>query len=137
MADKNSVKICKDYGIKMEAERIDNIIKVFEAYQKDKEKKEPTIAFSETLKKKPKNVEAGKTFSAETTGQEKEEGIKVDTLSLSKEAKEAYQLVKIVKIIREAPDVRSDKLEEARKEIESGRLFVNKVNEVIAEKLIH
>jgi len=121
----------------MEAERIDNIIKVFEAYQKDKEKKEPTIAFSETLKKKPKNVEAGKTFSAETTGQEKEEGIKVDTLSLSKEAKEAYQLVKIVKIIREAPDVRSDKLEEARKEIESGRLFVNKVNEVIAEKLIH
>lgn len=122
----------------MEAERIDNIIKIFEAFQKGNEKKEePSVAFSETLKKRPKKVEAEEYLSAPEEGSKESGGLKVDTLSISKEAKEAYQLVKIVKIIREVPDVRNDKLEEAKREIENGSLFLSKVDEVIAERLIH
>lgn len=122
----------------MEAERIDNIIKTFEAFQRGNDKKEePAVSFSETLKKRPKKVEGEELLEAGTTEHEQGGGLKVDTLSISEEAKEAYELVKIVKIIRETPDVRNDKMEEARREMESGSLFMNKVNEVIADKLIH
>lgn len=121
----------------MEAERIDNIIKIFEAFEKGKEKKEePAIAFSETLKKRPKKIEEERLF-VPAASDEVDRGLGVDTLSISKEAREAYELVKIVKIIRETPDVRSDKVKEARREMEDGGLFMKKVNETIAERLIH
>jgi hypothetical protein len=120
----------------MEPTKIDNIIKVFESLQKGNEKKEkPEVAFAETMKRRPKKIEEEVLLKEGPAVVEGKGVLREDTVSISKEAKEAYKLVRIVKIVREAPDVRQDKLEKARRDLEKGLLFLDEVNRAIAEKL--
>lgn len=60
---------------------------------------------------------------------------KTDRVEVSKDAQVALSREEAVKSVRSAPDVRMDRVAEARRKLESGELLSDKVIERIAEKI--
>lgn len=61
---------------------------------------------------------------------------RTDSVSLSSEARKMAEIQRTVEIIREAPDIRADKVESARRLIESGAFSERSVLEKVADKLL-
>ena len=61
---------------------------------------------------------------------------KTDEVKLSSEARKMAELQRTIEIIKTSPDVRADKIEHARKLIESGEYKSRAVLEKVADKLL-
>jgi anti-sigma28 factor (negative regulator of flagellin synthesis) len=58
-----------------------------------------------------------------------------DSLSISSEAKSALDKTRLVDMVNSIPEIREDKVEEARQMVDSGDVFSPEVTEKLAEEL--
>ncbi|MEW5692228.1 MAG: flagellar biosynthesis anti-sigma factor FlgM [Candidatus Hydrogenedentota bacterium] len=76
-----------------------------------------------------------KTYKKSSEKVSKSDTIK-DSVVISDTAKAEHLKSAIKEVIKEAPDIRKEKVEEARKKLDSGEYLSEKVAEVVAEKII-
>ncbi|MDI6703620.1 MAG: flagellar biosynthesis anti-sigma factor FlgM [bacterium] len=108
-------------------------IRSYEPFHKDKEPKEKPVVPFEKVFLKPGRVERkGVTSEAEI---EVLRGQDIDSVTISREAKVAYEFERIVRIIRRTPDVRHERLAQLREKMKDGTLVIKKVIEAVAERL--
>jgi len=111
----------------------DGNIRSYEPFHKERETKEKLVTPFEEVLLRPGRVEEKGTTS-ETEIDVLKHG-DVDSVIISQEAKTAYELERIVRIVRKAPDVRHERLAELRERMKNGGLVVKKVIEAVAERL--
>ncbi|ADN01137.1 flagellar biosynthesis anti-sigma factor FlgM [Spirochaeta thermophila] len=63
----------------------------------------------------------------------KQEG---DSITLSEEAKFRAELHKSIELVKQAPDIRQDRVEEIRKKLEDPSYIDDKVIEVVADRVL-
>jgi len=65
----------------------------------------------------------------------KQPGAQEDSISISSSAKQALDKTRLTNMVKNMPDVREDKVEEAKEKVESGEVFSPEVTEKLADEL--
>jgi negative regulator of flagellin synthesis FlgM len=78
---------------------------------------------------KPKGKTPGRTAEADTAAQG-------DTLAISDEAKEKANIARYIRIVKEMPDIREDRVADARRKLAAGVYASPEMADKIAERMI-
>lgn len=117
----------------MDIYKLDDIIKTQETVQKEpdilKRKPGSDVSFEEAIKY-PKEF-------VPTKGEEIVISKGEDKLTLSEEGRTAYQITKLIQEVLKSPDIREEKISEAKELLKEGRLLSrSNVVEIIANRLL-
>jgi anti-sigma28 factor (negative regulator of flagellin synthesis) len=117
----------------MEGTQPTHLIKSFGVYARGNDTRHESagLAFEEAKQL----VESGKPVpsATESKGQGWISGR--DSILISNEAKAAYMLQKITSIVKNAPDMRGEKIKELKDKILNGSLLMRDISEKIAERI--
>lgn len=98
-------------------------------------KKNTTEESSVPFDQEAENIRKSENRSAELKKTAMKRDFGQDQVTISKEAKLAFELERIIRQVHGAPDIRSDRLEVVREKIANGSLLIREVSEGIAEKI--
>ena len=116
--------------------RADNSIKSYQP-QRDKEYREEektSHLFDETIAGPPPSARG---LQTEAPNRKKEEGGRqgYDLLDLSRQAKAAYELEKVARIVMKVPELRDERVEETKRKISQNNRWTVGLDKTLAEKI--
>jgi hypothetical protein len=102
-------------------------------YSLDEKKENDSVQLTDQLTQvsgqKPKGKAPGKAVEADTTAQG-------DSLAISAEAKEKANIARYVRIVKEMPDIREDKVADARRKLAAGVYTRPEMADSIADRML-
>ncbi len=117
----------------VEIHKLTEDYKLQQIAQKDKERKEEEgwkVSFEEVIKK-PGQIKSSVSHIPLISGDSGE-----DRVTISEDAKKAYELLKMVDIVRGTPNIREEKISLLREKLKKGTLFSAEANDIIADNII-
>lgn len=117
----------------MELAKLGDLFKISEVVSREKKNTtdEPSISFEEEAE----NIRRAENRSAALKKAALKREFGQDEVTISREAKIAFELERIIRRVRGAPDIRPDRLEVVKEKIANGGLLIREVSEEVAERI--
>lgn len=117
----------------MELAKLGDLFKTSEVVSREKKNttEEPAVPFEEEAE----NIRRAENRSAALKKAALKREFGQDEVTISREAKIAFELERIIRRVRGAPDIRFDRLEAVKEKIANGSLLIREVSEEVAERI--